>query len=139
MDSVFVHVLGMAKLPWCVHDAAVVIAPALRAGERCELNFGQRPLAHPLPGYRPLVDPPAGAAAAAWLLACLRRLVLSLMGDSQGDAGGQVRRLGTRSQTLVGARRAQRRARLHQNGRHFWGRMRRLVLSGMQRGVLEPG
>ena len=62
------------------------------AGERCELNFGQRPLAHPLPGYRPLVDPPAGAAAAAWLLACLRRLALLLVDDGQVSPAVQVRR-----------------------------------------------
>lgn len=59
-------------------------ACAPRAGERCELNFGERPFAHPLPGFRPLVDPPAGRAAAAWLLACLRRLVLLLLGCGEG-------------------------------------------------------
>ena len=62
------------------------------AGERCELNFGQRPLAHPLPGYRPLVDPPGGAAGAAWLLACLRRLALLLVDDNQVSPAVQVRR-----------------------------------------------
>ncbi len=65
-------------------------ARAPRTGERCELNFGERPFAHPLPGFRPLLDPPAGRAAAEWLLACLRRLVLLLLGRGEGLAAARA-------------------------------------------------
>ncbi|KAK9841055.1 hypothetical protein WJX81_008302 [Elliptochloris bilobata] len=65
---------------------------SLGYGERCELNFGERPFAHPLPGYRPLVASPAGRAAAAWLLACLRRLVLLLVSGAEDAVEAQALR-----------------------------------------------
>ena len=57
------------------------------AGERCEFNFGARPLAFPLEGHRPLMEPPPGCDAAAYLLACLNRLVAASLANR--SHGGQ--------------------------------------------------
>eukprot|EP00899_Mesostigma_viride_P000846 jgi/Mesvir1/10762/Mv13829-RA.2 len=51
-------------------------AISLSHGESCTINFGARPLAHPLPGFLPLQPPPPATECehARYLLGCLERL-----------------------------------------------------------------
>lgn len=75
--------------------ASAELPRAARAGERCEFNFGARPLAFPLDGYRPLVDPPPGLQAAQALLGRLWALMTDSLGCSAsvGRQGSWVRAL----------------------------------------------
>ncbi|GAB4816683.1 hypothetical protein N2152v2_003729 [Parachlorella kessleri] len=59
-----------------VAGAAYFPGASLSVGERCEFNFGARPLRYPMEGYAALEapPPPAQLRAASYLSACLLRL-----------------------------------------------------------------
>eukprot|EP00884_Botryococcus_braunii_P014434 jgi/Botrbrau1/22992/Bobra.0030s0056.1 len=50
-------------------------AVSLSCGERCEVNFGERPFLYPSKGYSPMVKPPAENAAACFVFTSLDRLL----------------------------------------------------------------
>eukprot|EP01098_Paradermamoeba_levis_P001937 TRINITY_DN1223_c0_g2_i2.p1 TRINITY_DN1223_c0_g2~~TRINITY_DN1223_c0_g2_i2.p1 ORF type:complete len:353 (-),score=121.72 TRINITY_DN1223_c0_g2_i2:628-1686(-) len=50
---------------------------SLSYGERCEFNFGGRPLEYPIEGFSPLQPPPPQWSAAKYLLQCWRTLLES--------------------------------------------------------------
>jgi len=57
---------------------------AMHAGERCEFNFGARPFAYPVAGYRAVQQPPSDAKAALWLLGAFKRLIRSAISCGWG-------------------------------------------------------
>ena len=65
-------------------EMGCILRMALCVGERCEFNFGDRPLAHPVAGYRAIQRPPADTRAAAWLLGAFKRLIASAVSCGWG-------------------------------------------------------
>lgn len=56
----------------------------MRAGEKCEFNFGARSFAYPVAGYRAIQRPPPDAKAAVWLLSAFKRLIASAISCGWG-------------------------------------------------------
>ena len=61
-------------------------AVSLSHGEKCDINFGERPFQHPVQGFAPLQEAPeqADLARAGWLAECLGRVARA----SKGGGGG---------------------------------------------------
>lgn len=69
---------------WQLAAIARTDAKATHAGERCEFNFGARPFAYPVAGYRAVQRPPGDAKAASWLLSAFKRLITSAISCGWG-------------------------------------------------------
>ncbi|CAD7697383.1 unnamed protein product [Ostreobium quekettii] len=85
-------------------------AVSLSHGERCELNFGSKPLRYPVEGYRSIQDPPRKAirCSAAYLFDTLARLIdVTATGQSPLSRSTNVMlsrpRLSTDDRTLLAA------------------------------------
>ena len=65
-------------------EMGCILRMARHTGERCEFNFGDWPLAHPVAGYRAIQRPPADTRAATWLLGAFKRLIASAVSCGWG-------------------------------------------------------